>query len=179
MDIHHELITPNLRTTSRVVAEKFGKRHDNVLRDTQKVIEEAPEEFSLLNFEERDYLDSRGKQQPQIEMTRDGFVLLAMGFTGTAAMAWKVRFIEAFNLMEAELTARAQEAEVVIEPEPGPAMFDGMSHRTYALHIQTVDLIRKIRGNAAADAVLSSLLPMLDMPNLRRRAGIAAVLAGQ
>lgn len=112
MSLHHELITTDMRTTSRIVAEKFGKRHDNVLRDIAGLKEDAPGEFWLLNFEERDYLDSRGKNQPMVELTRDGFVLLAMGFTGAAAMAWKVRFIEAFNLMEEELKRPRAAAEI-------------------------------------------------------------------
>ncbi|WP_294930000.1 Rha family transcriptional regulator [uncultured Paracoccus sp.] len=120
MDIHHELITPNLRTTSRVVAEKFGKRHDNVLRDISGIKADVPKEFWLLNFEERDYLDSRGKHQPQIELTRDGFVLLTMGFTGAAAMEWKVRFIEAFNMMEAELGSKLSR----LHPDPDAAGAD-------------------------------------------------------
>ena len=50
------------------------------------------------------------------------------------------------------------------DPEPTHAAFDGMSHRTLSLNIQAVDLVRKIRGNAAADLLLSALLPMLDGP---------------
>ena len=94
-------------TTSRAVAERFGKHHKNVLRDIEAVcVDLADPEFSRLSFEPRDYKDSRGKNQPEYRMTRDGFVLLAMGFKGAPAMAWKVQFLKAFNALEAELAAR-------------------------------------------------------------------------
>lgn len=65
---------------------------------------ECSEEFYRLNFEPIEYEDSRGRLQPMFRMSRDGFSLLVMGFTGTKAMLWKERYIEAFNMMEAELS---------------------------------------------------------------------------
>ena len=87
-------------TTSLDVADKFGRRHDNVLSAISNLKKDTPEDFSLLNFKERDYQDSRGKVQEMFEMTRDGFALLAMGFTGKTATAWKIKYIAAFNKME-------------------------------------------------------------------------------
>lgn len=116
----HELVSPEMRTTSRVVAEKFGKRHDNVLRDIEKTVADLPEGFGLLNFEETTYLDSQGRPQRQYQLTRDGFTLITMGFTGRAAMEWKIRFIEAFNAMEAELRARDAAPEIEADAELGP-----------------------------------------------------------
>lgn len=86
--------------TSVVVAEKFGKRHDNVFRDIVKLKNDCPEKFNLLNFEEISYQDKSGRTYPSYQMTRDGFTLLAMGFTGSKAIQWKIKFIEAFNNME-------------------------------------------------------------------------------
>lgn len=82
-------------TTSLVVAEKFGKPHKNVLRDIDNL--DTPEEFNRLNFEPITYVDSRGRVMPAVKMTRDGFALLAMGFTGKEALRWKIAFIDAFN----------------------------------------------------------------------------------
>ena len=67
-------------TTSLVLAEKFGKRHDNVLQ----IIESIPcsKEFRLLNFKESSYINTQNKKQPMFYITRDGFMLVAMGFTG-------------------------------------------------------------------------------------------------
>lgn len=84
--------------TSLDVAEKFGKRHDNIICDIEKM--ECSHEFRLLNFEETTYRDSQGRSQPMFLMTRDGFSILAMGFTGRKAMHWKEQYIQAFNAME-------------------------------------------------------------------------------
>lgn len=93
--------------SSLKVAEHFQRRHDNVLREVRNLLETLPQEFSLLNFEERDYLDQRGKLQPFYELSRDGFTLVVMGFTGAKALAWKLRYLEAFNAMEQELVRLA------------------------------------------------------------------------
>ncbi len=84
--------------TSLMVAEKFGKLHKNVVRDIRRM--ECSEQFSRLNFEPSDYVDERGKEQPMFVMTRDGFSILAMGFTGKEAMTWKEKFIAEFNRLE-------------------------------------------------------------------------------
>ena len=91
----------NLWTTSMMIAAKFGKRHSDVIRAIAKL--ECPGEFSLRNFALRDYIDERGKLQKSYDISRDGFSLLGMGFTGKAAAKWKVQFIEAFGTLEREL----------------------------------------------------------------------------
>jgi Rha family phage regulatory protein len=91
------------RVDSRGVAERFGKRHDNVIRAIENLTKEDPE--ALLNFEEGYYqLKSTGSQNHKLyQMDRDGFSLLAMGFTGGEASKWKRAYIKAFNAMEAKL----------------------------------------------------------------------------
>ncbi len=91
-------------TTSLKVAEHFKRRHANVLKAIAKI--ECSEAFSRLNFEPRDYIDRRGKTQPMVEITRDGFAFLAMGFTGKEAARFKEDFINAFNAMEAYINAK-------------------------------------------------------------------------
>lgn len=85
------------------VAERFGKQHKNVLRDIERLISDLPTDFNGLNFAPVDYTDGKGEKRPMYYLTRDAFSLLAMGFTGKKALVWKVKYIEAFNLMEAEL----------------------------------------------------------------------------
>lgn len=100
-----------ITVTSLDVAEKFGKAHKNVLRDIEAL--EIPEDFMSAHF--RAYMVEkpmpRGgvRLDPAYEMTRDGFALLVMGFTGKKAMEWKVRYIQAFNAMETELRRRTEE----------------------------------------------------------------------
>ena len=59
------------------------KRHDNILQSVDRL--ECSEVFRRLNFQESSYLDAQNKSQPMVEMTRDGFAFLAMGFTGRRA----------------------------------------------------------------------------------------------
>jgi Rha family phage regulatory protein len=89
--------------SSRDVAAHFGKQHKNVLRDIDRMLVDLGAEFGRLNFEPTSQPDAQGRQQRCFNLSRDGFVLLAMGFSGADAMAWKVKYLEAFNLMEAEL----------------------------------------------------------------------------
>lgn len=100
--------------TSLAVAEHFHKLHKNVLRDIERLLPDLPEEFRRPNFRPmfREVVVGNGavRKEPVYELTRDGFTLLAMGFTGQKALAWKVRYIEAFNFMEAEILRLRQEA---------------------------------------------------------------------
>jgi Rha family phage regulatory protein len=98
-------------TTSLWVAKVFGKRHGDVLRTISSL--KTSEEFNRRNFASRDYIDDRGKAQPMYEITRDGMVMLVMGFTGERAMAFKERYIEAFNSMEQALDYGSYHREVL------------------------------------------------------------------
>lgn len=93
--------------SSREVAEHFGKEHKHVLDSIKNLVAENSAAKSM--FYETTF-ENRGKQYPMYLMNRDGFTLLAMGFTGKAALEWKLKYIEAFNQMEKKLTA----------PEPEP-----------------------------------------------------------
>ena len=88
-------------TTSRAVAERFGKLHKNVLQAIKNI--ECSEEFNRLNFQPVEYMDEKGEMRPEYRITRDGFVFLAMGFTGKEAAKFKEAYIMAFNRMEQEL----------------------------------------------------------------------------
>ena len=97
-------------TTSLEVAKIFGKRHDNVVRDIRSIIDNCPKRFTALNFEVSNYLDQTGRSLPMYIIFRDGFTLLAMGYTGPEAIRFKLAYIEAFNRMEAELARRNRPA---------------------------------------------------------------------
>lgn len=90
-------------TTSLQIAEVFEKRHDNVLA---KISELPSDEFTRLNFKVSEYVDSTGRKLPMYKITKDGFALLVMGFTGERAYKWKIEYIKAFNLMQEELLKR-------------------------------------------------------------------------
>ena len=95
-------------TTSLEVARHFNRPHDEVLRRVRNLVAQLDGE-PLRNFAEGSYtLPITGDQQhPMYRLTRDGFTLLAMGFTGKRALQFKLAYIDAFNRMEAELQQRA------------------------------------------------------------------------
>lgn len=108
----NNLVTFNLKdnqvtTYTTIIAEAFGKKHCDVLRAVQQL--DLPEDFEKRNFALSSY-HAGTRDYPMYEMTRDGFTLLAMGFTGKKAMEWKVKFIEAFNAMEQALKSQVSAA---------------------------------------------------------------------
>ena len=88
-------------TTSMQVAEYFGKRHTHVLDKIKQLIDDTPKDFAEPNFRLCFKINQlqNGKPQAYYEMTKDGFVLLAMGFTGKKAIEFKIDYINAFNEM--------------------------------------------------------------------------------
>lgn len=100
-------------TTSREVAHYFRKRHDNVVRDIRSIMDNCPEEFTALNFEVSNYLDQTGRSLPMYIIFRDGFTLLAMGYTGPEAMRFKLAYIEAFNRPALPAAPRFDEAAML------------------------------------------------------------------
>jgi Rha family phage regulatory protein len=87
------------------ISVRFGKRHDNVIRDIRELIASTG---NALNFEAVEYRDAKGEMRPAYTMNRDAFSLLVMGFTGKDALQWKLAYIDAFNRMEAALRGRRE-----------------------------------------------------------------------
>lgn len=84
-------------TDSRTVARHFGKRHGDVLRAYDRV--DCSADFNRRNFAPVEYRDAKGEIRRAVQMTKDGFMFLVMGFTGKEAAAMKEAFIAAFNRM--------------------------------------------------------------------------------
>lgn len=94
--------------SSRDVAEHFEKEHKHVLRDIENLIGGLPNFGHTPPFYKTTYIHPQnGQTYPMYLMNRDGFTLLAMGFTGKTALEWKLKYIEAFNTMEQELRQKA------------------------------------------------------------------------
>lgn len=98
---HVAVIDGTIKTNSIVVAEHFEKRHADVLRSIKQL--DCSPEFNQRNFAFVDYDDAKGEKRPMVEITKDGFTFLAMGFTGKEAARWKEAYINAFNAMEQQL----------------------------------------------------------------------------
>lgn len=132
--IPHVAIRENRVVTDSIsVADFFEKRHDHVLDKIRAVMAECDPAYRLPNFREAVYQreNPSGGQSistPMIELTRDAFVLIAMGFTGKKALQWKIRYIEAFNEMEAELLQRST--------PPALPIPDDYANRTEVIYYQ-------------------------------------------
>lgn len=88
-------------TSSLLVARKFEKEHDKVLRDIRNLAEGVAKIGETPMFVETTYVNEQNRQSyPMFVMNRDGFTLLAMGFTGEKALKFKIEYIAAFNEME-------------------------------------------------------------------------------
>lgn len=106
MRINKEEVTA---VTSLDVAETFEKEHRRVLQDIREM--NCSEEFRLHNFVQSSYENSQGHKQPLFLMTRDGFTLLVMGYSGEKAMKFKEAYIRQFNAMEKVLIGKLRERE--------------------------------------------------------------------
>ncbi|MDE6666297.1 MAG: Rha family transcriptional regulator [Ruminococcus sp.] len=91
-----------LTVSSLQVAKDFGKQHKDVLEKITLLRAENSAVTSM--FIESTYKAGTGKTYKCYDITRDGFSLLVMGFTGKKALEWKLKYIEAFNSMERQLT---------------------------------------------------------------------------
>lgn len=103
------VINGEVVTTSLLIAEYFHKRHDAVLRSIEGLISENTKSW----FQKSLYkVDGNNKTYPMYYINRDGFSLLAMGFTGKKALEWKVKYIEAFNQMEKYINKRKADIQI-------------------------------------------------------------------
>jgi Rha family phage regulatory protein len=104
---------------SRDVAAYFGKQHGHILRDIDTLLKNEPS-LGLSKFGQTPYVEpSTGQSYRTYNMDRDGFMLLAMGFTGEKALRFKLTYIEQFNAMEAELRRIANSGPTIDLNDPG------------------------------------------------------------
>ena len=95
--------------TSLDVAEVFEKEHRRVLQDIRAL--NCSENFRLHNFVQSEYKNEQNHKQPMYLITKDGFTILAMGYTGEKAMKFKEAYINQFNAMERVLQGKRIERE--------------------------------------------------------------------
>lgn len=99
-------------TTSRKVAEVFGKRHSHVIEALENLMVEnstVKSMFTLSTYK------VRGRDFKQYLLTQDGFTLLAMGFTGAKALEFKLAYIQAFNDMRVAIEEHKFNREIAKE----------------------------------------------------------------
>lgn len=154
-------------TNSLLVAEKFGKEHRNVLQAIRDIIGYAENSAYPQMFVESTYYNQQnGQNYPMFVMNRDGFTLLAMGFTGKRAMRFKLDYIAAFNKMESALKDSQkklsgaeyllQQAQLMVEQE---RRMSAVEQR-----LDNMDRERKENGEKLLEAKLSDeRLPEMSM----------------
>lgn len=172
-----------VRASSQDVADAFEKAHKNVIQAIDKLIDLAPE-LSRLNFQPRTFVN-RGRHYRSYEMDRDGFSLLAMGFTGAKALEWKLKFLDAFRRME-EALSRSLSANDNALAGLHPMLQSAEGREALRAGMDSVRRMQAARGGEAAIAMWKTLgLPLPDdiddysLPALERALTLAAPAKGE
>ncbi|NCC96491.1 MAG: phage regulatory protein/antirepressor Ant, partial [Synergistales bacterium] len=159
--------------SSRDVARVFEKEHNKVLRDIREL--ECSVGFRLSNFGQSSRLNEQNREMPEYLMTRDGFTLLAMGYTGAKAMAFKEAYINAFNQMEASLKGQGMFGQYA---DRIPKTMSEALMLASKLEEERAALAAKVEQDAPkvlfADAVSASVTSIMvgDMAKLLKQNGV-------
>ena len=158
--------------SSRQIAENFEKRHDHVMRDIDAIKKDIPN-FGEMFFETT-APDSYGREQRAYLMNRDGFTLLAMGFTGKAALEWKLKYIAAFNEMEKKLTEQPQLTRSQLLATALIAAHEELEEKDKRIKLLTADTERMKPKEIFSDAVSTSQNSILvgELAKLLKQNGI-------
>ncbi|HGO9422458.1 Rha family transcriptional regulator [Bacillus thuringiensis] len=159
-------------TDSKKVAEVFGKRHAHVLDVIESLkVDMIKTDFSVL-FQETTYKPENAKCSfPKYNLTRDGFTLLVMGFTGKKALQFKMMYINEFNRMESELKKLVTTPQYALPTTYKEAFI--IDAKVREEHLHRVDVLEKVKGLL--------LLPNIEMATTRQVAdfyGVSRELIG-
>lgn len=149
--------------SSRQIAENFEKNHRDVLRAVDNLKEDV-RNFAQMFFESTEP-DSYGREQRTYLMNRDGFILLVMGFTGKAALEWKLKYIQAFNEMEKKLAQRPQLSRSELMAQALIAAHDELEHKDRQIAELTPKGIFADAVNASKKSILVDELAKLLCQN--------------
>lgn len=159
------------------IAEIFNKRHDNILRDIYKITQPKSglsEQFIKLNFEESSYKNNQNKKQPMFLLTKNGFAILTMGFTGVKAMKFKEMYIRKFEEME-ELIKSLQTAKLEF-PEFTDAIMNAHEEPKHYHFSNEINMINKIvlgqnakqfKEQRGLDKSVNSIRPYLTQKQIK------------
>lgn len=150
--------------SSRDVALVFEKEHDKVLRDIASL--NCSSEFSTANFGESEYVNDRGRTYKEYLLTRDGFTLLAMGYTGDKAMRFKEAYISAFNEMERRLVNPLSIPDLVNNPQ--------LLMQLVTKHIETQKENKRLQLTAAKYEGQTDTVGLYKIGEIAEQLGISA-----
>lgn len=153
--------------SSRQIAESFGKEHRNVMRDIENLMTAGvlKNEQTPMFYKTEYTHEQNGQTYPMYLMNRDGFTLLAMGFTGKAALEWKLKYIQAFNAMEKQLAQRPQLSRAELMAQALIAAHDELEHKDRQIAELTPKGIFADAVNASKKSILVGELAKLLCQN--------------
>lgn len=169
--VEFEVVNSGVFTTSLSVANVFNKRHSDILAQ----IREFPtDDFTERNFPLSEYTDSTGRKLPCYNLTRDGFSLLVMGFTGQKAYKWKIEFIKAFNKMEAmikyaknsDLNLQSKFAEILSALKEKSNEADEYKAKYYESLENEVKLLRQVANQSKKELIYNTKLSQAEKENI-------------
>lgn len=108
VEVHLVSRDGSIFANSREVSLVFEKAHKHVMAKVESFSDRGRANFRLTS-----YTDGSNRNNKMYEMNRDGFMFLAMGFTGEKAENWKLDLIDAFNEMERQI----KEPKILTIPE--------------------------------------------------------------
>ncbi|AKQ08258.1 anti-repressor Ant [Bacillus phage PBC4] len=140
---NNEVVTDSLK-----VSEVFGKRHDNVIQAIENILE--MEENAKEYFKECDYINvhatgiNKNRKYKKYDLTKEGFTLLVMGFTGSEAMKFKMMYMNEFNRMEQELKNRNSSSYMIEDPIERAKQWIREQEKFKLLEVQNKELSEKV-----------------------------------
>ena len=166
------------------LAEHFEIRHRHVMRDIRAILDKIPPEFTESNFGLSEYVDSTGRELPCYLLTRDAFTLLAMGYNSARAIAWKLRYIEAFNALEAAALCNARAAALTegarvaysLRPQEKRRLHRVARYRRMGLGRNSIAKLLDINGREV-DRLLKAAVALGQLPQDHHAASRKAVTA--
>lgn len=168
-----QIIDRQVVVSSRQVAEKFGKEHKHVLDSVREILK--AENSAVRFFQENMYkVEGNNKSYPEYLMNRDGFTLLAMGFTGKDALQWKLKYIAAFNKMEELL----KEQEVIPKDLPAALrMAAEIAEKAQALQIENTQqkqIINEMQPKASYYDLILQNNTLMSVTQIAKDYGMSA-----
>lgn len=168
---HLTVIDGEATTTSLDVARFFGKRHDNVLREIGKLVDQLPAERAL-TFEAtfRDVPGPNGayRREHYYRLTFDAFVLLTMGFTGPKALAIKLAYMDEFNRLRREREGRAGGVAALLERDLAARRSEVQALQGRLLRAQA-EQIRQMKRSASLRNRVDTLTRQKAVIDMARR----------
>jgi len=139
--------------STRTIAEEFNKRHADVIRRVNSLLEDDSSTFfTQRKIASSAYLDGSGKSNKEYLLNRDQFIFIVMGFTGKKANEIKEAFINQFNSMERELLVRSETRHIGVEVRRSMTnsisdnLEDETTHKKFAFSNYTKMVYKKVLG---------------------------------